>query len=114
MNIALVLVGALCVVVNGQLSSHFNTNEAQALVEKARDVISKPKSLKDIHYALNFLKASDHNDFTCQCESLQSLVSKADNGYQIFYGLSSGRACNCEVFAEFSVIARKAAQVSVL
>ena len=114
-NIVLVLVGSLCVVANGQISSYFNPNDAQALIAKSRGVISSSKSLKDIYYALNFLKASDHSDFGCQCNSLQDLVSKANTGYDIFYGLNSASVCNCDVKvpSEFSSIAKKAVQVCV-
>ena len=114
--LSFILLGVLAswsVSVDAQISSHYSSVDTNALFAKSKDIIANSKSLKDIFHATNFLKTSGQDIVSCQCSVLQELLSKANTGYDVYYGLSSSSACKCDVptSSDLNAIARNSAQV---
>jgi hypothetical protein len=81
--------------VHAQISSSFSKGELSHLEHLSRNVMKNSHSLREIYHAVFIQSTAGSKQVSCNCQTMKSLLEKAQNAYDIHFGLSSDSICGC-------------------
>lgn len=90
--LVLIFLFSLLSVDNAEILSTFSVDEIKKIAVTS---ISHPNSLHDAFYATKILESVKVSEYECDCAAIGNLFKSATSSFDIYYGISSSKSCEC-------------------